>query len=192
MARAWPARERRAAVGLLGAWLLSCALPAMAATADTLTGEGRFELYTRWGQTVQGRFPDARGSVEVLPDGRHRVHIRIDTRQIELPGHPRYTTITRGPGFFDAARYPLIEFVSDPYSEQVVVQGGIVPGELTIRGLARPIRFQLAPRECDAAGSCLSVATGVVSRAVYRMDRWRMLMEDRVVFELRMRMQATP
>lgn len=183
--RAWRALL---ATGCAALWpLLAHALP-----TDTLFGEGRFELHTRWGQVVDGRFPDARGSVEILPDGRHRVRIRIDARKIELDDHPRYTTITRGPGFFDAANHPWIEFVSEPYAEAVVVDGGIVPGELTIRGVSRPIRFVLAPRACDANGSCLSVASGEVSRATYGMDRWRMLMEDRVGFELRMRMQGTP
>jgi polyisoprenoid-binding protein YceI len=175
------------------AWL-ACLWPlaVRALPADTLSGEGRFALHTRWGQVIEGRFPEARGHVEVLADGRHRVHIRIDARQIQLPGHPRYTTITRGPGFFDAATHPWIEFVSEPYTEDVVTNGGIVPGELSIRGRGRPIRFLLAPLECDAAGRCLSVAVGEVSRAVYGMDRWRMLLEDRVGFELRMRTQGRP
>ena len=70
-------------------------------------------MYKR--QVLRGQFPRYIGEIETLGDGRHRVRLALSARDIEIVGHPSYTGMTRGDGFFQADRYPEVTFVSDPY-----------------------------------------------------------------------------
>ena len=95
--------------------LLLAASLACATELDPVASQIGFTLRTRWGQSLQGRFPDARGEVAELADGRHQVRLQLSTRSVEILGHPSYTRLTRGDGFFDAERYPQVDFVSEAY-----------------------------------------------------------------------------
>ena len=59
-------------------------------------------------------------------------------RAVEIVGHPRYTEWTRSAEFFDAERYPVVAFVSRPYTRSCSGGGGALAGELSIRGITRP------------------------------------------------------
>ena len=83
-----------------------------------------FEVYTRFGQRVAGEFPRFRGEVEALPDGRHRVRLRVATTEAVIPDRPRYTAWMRGASFFDSGRHPSMEFVSDPFPARLLRAGG--------------------------------------------------------------------
>ncbi|KAF1013353.1 MAG: hypothetical protein GAK31_03502 [Stenotrophomonas maltophilia] len=61
-----------------------------------------FEVRTRFGQRIEGVFPQFEGRIEQLSDGRHQVHLKMFTRTVEIPGKPRYTGWMRGEEFFDA------------------------------------------------------------------------------------------
>lgn len=177
-------------------WWLACAGAAVASThvADRVVGTvdpaSRFEfrLQARWGQVLQGHFPQAEGEVVALADGRRQVHFRIDARAVEIVDHPRYTEITRGPRFFDVARYPQIEFVSDPYASQLPHTGGALDGELRMHGVRRREHFLLEPASCARPGhDCDIVAVGSVRRSDYRLDRWTLALREEVRFVLRVR-----
>ncbi len=71
----------------------------------------------------------------VLEDGVLRGAARVDSVQTALPD---LTAHLLGPDFFDAERTPTIEFRSTEL--RVDADGGIeVDGELTIRGVTRPV-----------------------------------------------------
>ena len=147
-----------------------------------------FDLRTRWGPLVQGTFPRYDGRVETLPDGRRRVHLRLSAAAVEVAGSPRYTAVARGPQLFDAARHPWVEFVSDPYSPELARTGGALPGRLTLRGVGRAERFELAAAPCARPGrDCDVLATGLVSRENYGLSGWRWAVADRVRFRLHVR-----
>ncbi|MFT3761338.1 MAG: YceI family protein [Pseudoxanthomonas sp.] len=186
--------------------LLSSALLALAAAGAAQAGPKPlqfdpahsrfgFELGTRWGQKLQGRFDRYEGEVVELPDGRHQVRLRLYTGGVEIEDHPRYSEWARGPRFFDADRYPAIDFVSEPYDPAMLRQGGEIAGSLSIRGIRRPKSLDVAPAECARPGlDCDVVATGTISRADYGMDDWKFAVGDRVVFVLnaRLRENAAP
>ncbi|HSR66203.1 MAG TPA: YceI family protein, partial [Xanthomonadaceae bacterium] len=155
----------RAATVLL---LLACGLAAGLARAteiDPGTSHIGFRLTTRWGQTLQGRFPDSGGVVQSLADGRHQVRLRLSTRTVEIIGHPTYTRLARGYGFFDAIAYPEVEFVSDPYAPQLLRDGGPLPGVLSIRDVRRREVFTIEPSGCAApARDCDVVGSGSIRR----------------------------
>lgn len=85
----------------------------------------------------------------------------------------------------------MVVFVSKPYDEQLLKQGGALAGDLSIRGITRPKTLTVAPSTCARpARECDVVATGAVRRSDYDMDDWMMAVSDRVVFVLRARLKA--
>jgi polyisoprenoid-binding protein YceI len=164
--------------------------PVSAAEIDTEHTRIGFTLKTRWGQVLRGRFPRHEGRIETLEDGRSRVRLRMGTGDIEIVGHPSYTTITRGDGFFEADRYPEIEFVSEPYDRPLVVDGGKLRGELRIRDVTRRESFTIEAAGCARPGrDCDVVANGSVRRSDYGVDRWMFAVSDIVRFQLRLRVR---
>lgn len=147
-----------------------------------------FTLKTRWGQLLQGRFPRFDGRIEALSDGRFRTRFRMDARAVEIVNHPKYTAFTRGEGFFEAERFPDVEFVSDPYGADLLRTGGKLAGELRIRDARRRETFLIEPAECERpALDCDVVAAGTVRRSDYGVDRWIFAVSDLVRFRLRLR-----
>ncbi|MFT4198977.1 MAG: YceI family protein [Pseudoxanthomonas sp.] len=185
--------------------LLLCAWTA-AARADG--GEGRylpldparsvlgFELTTRFGQKLEGRFVRFDGGVRVLEDGRHQVTLRMFADSVEITGHPHYSQWARGRAFFDAGRWPQLTFVSQPYDPAMLREGGEVTGDLTIRGIRHPYALQVRPAPCARpAIDCAVVSTGAIQRSEFGMDNWQLAVDDQVVFTISARLlppQAQP
>lgn len=148
-----------------------------------------FQLRTLWGQRVSGQFPRYDGALVVLPDGRHQVWIELSTAAVEVEGSPRYTAIARGEQFFDAARFPRIEFISVPHSAQLAHDGGPLRGYLSMHGVTRMETFTLLPTPCARPGqACDVVARGRVDRRDYGLDGWSLLLDDQVRFTMRVRL----
>src|SRR5690606_11497213 len=100
-----------------------------------------FTLKTRWGKTLVGHFPRHEGVITRMSGGMHQVRLRLSTADVEIEDSTTFTRLTRGDGFFDAARYPWVEFVSDPYPVSLIREGGRLGGVLTIRGVERRETF---------------------------------------------------
>lgn len=166
---------------LLLAWALGATQIDPASRAD-------FTLKTRWNQTLQGRFPRVEGRVEVDAAGFRRTYFKLDANLVEIVDSPRYSRLARGPRFFDATRYPHIEFTSDPYPAALLRTGGSLDGELRLHGIQRRERFIVLPSSCDRPGiDCDIVAHGTVRRGDYGLDGWQMALRESVVFILRVR-----
>jgi len=184
-----PACRIRVALLALAATLL--AATAQAAGIDPAASQIGFHLATRWGQALDGRFHTIRGAVDDMGGGRSRVRLILSTTDVEIVGHPGYTRFARGGGFFDAERWPLVEFISDPYPPELLRSGGALGGTLRMRGVQRREVFVVQPATCGRPGvDCDVVASGRVRRGDYGMRRWRVAVGDEVRFSLRMRMQA--
>lgn len=179
--------------GALAAWVVCLVVafsfaPARATGIDPAASGIGFTLKTRWGKTLVGHFPRYQGEIATLPDGRHQVRLQLSARDVEIEGSPTYTRLTRGEGFFDAERFPLVEFVSDPYPPALVRDGGRLGGVLRIRGVQRREVFEISPSVCQRpAVECDVVAEGSIDRNDYGVDRWGFALSSRVVFSLRVR-----
>ena len=178
-------------------WLaLLALLPAPLALArdvpiDTENSVIGFEIRTRYGQRLTGRFPVFQGQVQTLEDGRETFSLTIDARFAEVNGYKRYTSWLRGEDFFDVQHHPWIHFRSQPQLPGIAHSGGEARGELTLRGVSGPIRMQVAPAQCGAPGyDCPVVGRGTVSRAAYGMDGWQLAVGDRVTFVLQIRLNG--
>lgn len=183
-------------IAACGAWSLCVALLAMplyaaqayAARVDPAQSRIGFTLKTRWGQTLEGRFPVYEGEITALDDGRRRVRLSLSARDVEIVGHRNYTRLTRGKGFFDADRYPEVVFVSEPYGDTLTRDGGALAGTLSIRGVRRREVFTVEPSACaQPAQDCDVVASGTVQRSNYGVDRWSFALSESVRFSLRIR-----
>lgn len=153
---------------------------------DSAQSQVGFTLRTRWGQTLEGRFPVYEGEISALDDGRRRVRLTLSAREVEIVDHRNYTRLTRGKGFFDAERYPEVVFVSEPYGDELTRNGGALAGALTIRGVRRHEVFTVEPSACaHPAQDCAVIASGTVQRSDYGVDRWSFALSESVRFSLR-------
>ena len=147
------------------------------------------ELMTRWGQRVKGDFPRYDGKIVALDDNRRQVRVRLLTGAMRIGESERYTQMARGDNFFDAARYPFVEFVSDPIDIRRVETGGPLRGRLTIRDVTRIETFHLLPTTCTRpARDCDVVAHGRIDRHDYDLDAWRLALDKDVRFSMRVRL----
>lgn len=166
--------------------VLLAALPARASEIDPLASEAGFELVTRWGELVLGRFPVLEGRLTRLDDGRRRVRVSLSATHVEIVGSRRHSYFARGRGFFDAERYPWVTFESDPFDARLLAEGGSLPGVLHIRDVQRREVFIVAPSACDRpALDCPVRVAGVIDRGHYGMNRWTFAIAGKVRFEFR-------
>lgn len=176
------------------AWLsaiaaLCASLPVAAADFDVASSEIGFSLVTRWGTVVDGRFPVFDGYLTRLPDGRQQVRLSLSAADVEIIGNQRHTRLSRGRGFFEAARFPWLTFVSEPFGAELLAAGGPLPGQLHIRDVERREVFSIAPSACARpALDCPVLAHGVVERSRYGMNRWNYAIGGKVYFQLSLRL----
>jgi polyisoprenoid-binding protein YceI len=181
---------RRAFLLLLSLVVATAARADHASAAVDPESRVEFTLLTRWGRVLVGRFPHPEGRIVTRPDGLRQVELHLDAGSVEIVGQPRYTALTRGPRFFDVARFPTLAFVSEPYSPQLLREGGALHGEVRIRGIARRERFELAPAACDRPGrACDIVVQGAVRRSDYDLGGWSFALREQVRFFLRVRVR---
>lgn len=78
----------------------------------------------------------------------------------------------RSKEFFDTARHPRIRFQSHAFPQQVLREGGRIDGELTLRGITRPMTFRVEPGQCDpsSAATCTVDVAGLVRRSEFGMQ----------------------
>jgi len=116
-------------------------LPLPAGRWDIDTDHTNVEFRVRHGVTrMRGRFDAFSGHVEVGPDGAS-VEVTVDassvnTGQDDRDGH------LRSDDFFDVENHPEWTFASTAVDE-VGDDGFVLSGDLTIRGVTRPVRFDV-------------------------------------------------
>ena len=92
--------------------------------------------------------------------------------------------------FFDSERYPTIEFVSSR-----VVDAGAgrfrVFGTLTVRNIARPVILEAVVKDPQAQALTLD-ATTAISRASYGMDKFALVVDDRIAIAIAIQAHGVP
>ena len=114
---------------------------------------------TMWGlANVKGTFTEVSGQGEVLADGSAHGSLTIGAASVDT-GNARRDTHLRSADFFDADRNPSIVFTAlriTPGADGTAE----VNGDLTARGLTRPLAF--SARVTEAATGAVTVAAEVV------------------------------
>ena len=173
--------------------LIAAAAPACHAAdgIDDARSEARFVLRGAFGRRLEGRFAQMQAGLQPQGDGHWRATVWLPTGGAELSDHPRYTRIMRGDMFFDSARHPNIHFLSDPVAADWSPRGGVLEGELVIRGVSRREQVQVAPGRCASprARDCVIEARGRVRRGDFGMHKFRGVVGEHVEFDLRVPME---
>ncbi|MER6542182.1 YceI family protein [Streptomyces sp. NPDC001250] len=95
---------------------------------------------TMWGLvTVKGTFTAVAGTGEVRPDGSATGTVTLDAASLDTKNAKRDTHL-RSADFFDAGRYPEITFAVRG-ADRLDGDGVRVSGQLTVRGISRPVTF---------------------------------------------------
>ena len=166
---------------------------ATAPRAETLLIDGpasraHFQVRVLMVKRIVGGFGRVEGVIERdRAGGRFDVEVRVaaDSVQMDKPGHADWA---RSADFFDAARHPWIRFRAEDLPEQLLEDGGALDGELTLRGITRPVRFMLEASQCPRPGiDCAVRAEGEVQRTDFGMDARRFVLADRVQFDFAIR-----
>lgn len=150
-----------------------------------------FAVRLLWMHTIDGRFTDIAGRVHVDSRGMATVNASIRADSIVMDSE-RFRRWTLAPEFFDAARYPMIHFVSRPVALSMLTSGGPLNGLLDMRGMTRPVQFNLQPAQCQSLASavCVIRAEGFISRSAFGMHGHHASLSDPVHLGLSIRLDA--
>lgn len=171
-----------------GLLLFALAAPVVAQTAsdegwqiDSSRSRAEFWIRPLWVKRIEGVFPLLEGQVtRDAQTGLYRVEIDIDARAVQM-GSRSQVTWAQSEQFFDVQRHPLIHFRGDPVPAERLFAPGLAMGEVTLRGITQPLRFQVQPPECTRPGlDCPMRASGEISRSAFGMDSHRLAMGDTV------------
>lgn len=152
-----------------------------------------FAVRMRWFARVEGGFDRFRGVVATLADGRRRVEVEVESASVDVGRRQRMTEWAASEEFFDVARHPVIVFVSDPFAPELAIEGGPLPGDLSLRGTTARVSFDMQPAACARPGrDCPIVVEGRVSRSSFGMDAHRVAVQDRVELRFEVMLADTP
>jgi polyisoprenoid-binding protein YceI len=174
--------------------LLACALGASESVAGPLVFRvdpdrttARFAVAQLGVEKEHGRLGRTTGTIRMDAQRRvERVDFEIDTRAVNT-GWDLRDAFLRSGVMFDTDRYPRMEF----RSTRIVYDGArltTVEGDVTLRGVTRPVRLAVKRLECAARGedgdeTCGAEVVGRISRGAFGMDFLYPLIPDEVDLE---------
>jgi polyisoprenoid-binding protein YceI len=134
--------------------------------------------------TAQGRFGRTSGTITVDAQQKvERIDLAIDAASVDM-GWDLRDAFVRSEVMFDTQRFPQLRF----RSTQVFYEGARlvgVDGDLTLRGVTRPVRLDVARVDCAirpdvGRETCGATVTGRISRRAFGMDFAYPLIGDEV------------
>ncbi|MFH7929784.1 YceI family protein [Enterobacter roggenkampii] len=136
-------------------------------------------------------FSGVTGAVTLNPDNDVDDHIHVTIPVATLvASNTLLTWQLKSDMFFDAEHYPTIEFISS----RVVAQDGgrfRVFGTLTVRNIARPVILEAVVKDPHAQAPRLD-ATTAISRASYGMDKFALVVDDRIAIAIAIQTNKVP
>jgi polyisoprenoid-binding protein YceI len=168
-------------------WAIALLLSAASVSAadlriDPTRSRAQFGVRLLWVSTVSGSFDGIRGELVIDREARTAVvRADLETESIRMES-ARLRRWVLAPEFFDAVHYPHIQFVSDATPLDLLTHGGDLKGQLTLRGVTRPVSFRLQANRCspDAMAGCVIQLQGVIDRTDFEMRGRRGALADRV------------
>ena len=112
-------------------------------TADPVHSVAEFKVKHMMISNVKGHFAGLRATIELdaADVTRSRVEASLDAASVTT-GEPQRDAHLKSADFFDAAKFPVLSFVSRSVSHRA--DGSlVVAGDLTIRGVSREVVFSV-------------------------------------------------
>jgi polyisoprenoid-binding protein YceI len=152
-----------------------------------------FGVRLLWLQTISGRFTQIAGEVTLDKRGLATVDARLTASSLVMNSE-RLRRWVLAPDFFNAVQYPTIRFLSQPITFAMLTTGGVLNGQLTLRGITRPVRFELQPAHCTLSTetACVIQAHGSLSRSSFGMNSHPTAVSDRVQLGLLIALEHAP
>jgi polyisoprenoid-binding protein YceI len=144
----------------------------------------QFSVRTLWFTHERGRFDAVYGQLQRSEADRDVVDAWIDAGSLQMDDADALEQ-ARGPSFFDVAQYPRIHFVSSPFADTLLRDGGALEGILDLHGERRWVQFTLLPSSCATQPlTCAIRLRGTLSRSAFGMRAHRALLSDKVALDL--------
>jgi len=119
---------------------------------------------------IEGNFTEFKGGITLgngeANNGQTLVLIRTDS--LDTQG-ALVRSLLKGESFFDVEKYPDVLFVSNSF-EWTGADTAIMKGDLTLRGITRPILFEVTLTPAKT-GIITVKATATINRADFGMDK---------------------
>ncbi|MEP7154713.1 MAG: YceI family protein [Betaproteobacteria bacterium] len=183
--------------GLAFAWL-AATVPASAATyrIDPKDTKAGFEVNFLGLFPIRGEFRRTTGMLIYEP-ASHQGHIEvfIDTTTLEASTEKARAS-ARGPDFFDAEKFPSIDFRSSRFVfEENKLRA--VEGSLTLVGRTRPVTLTVTSSGCVAAADaepayCRADAELMVKRSDFGMKAWAHTVGEQVTIRIAITARQAP
>jgi polyisoprenoid-binding protein YceI len=124
-----------------------------------------------WPRT-KGQFHDFDGRISINFDNPAASHVsfKVAAKSVDV-GSPSFNDYLRTDAFFDVGQFPTISFNSTKV-EKVDDSHAKVTGDITIRGITRPLTIDVAlDKPADSGASRIGFrATGVLKRLAFNMS----------------------
>jgi polyisoprenoid-binding protein YceI len=169
--------------------------PAAPAAGSPLAIDGprsnvEFLVSLRLRMRATGRITGVGGELRPQPAGGWTVRVQADGRNLRVAGPRWMGRVTRSDDFLAVERFPDIRFNSQAFSDRILHAGGTVRGQLTLRGLTRPVSLQLLPSACAQPGrDCDLRVQGTISRLDFGMTAYPRSVKDEVEIRLQVRLR---
>lgn len=134
-------------------------------------------------------FPAVRGTVALSPATMDRINLDVTIDATQLRADDRLTTNRlKGESFFNVARYPTVRFEGTDL-KMATPTSGVVRGNLTARGVTRPVALNIsfsAPPTATAALQGIGL-TGVttINRKDFGMNAYSLIVGKNVTISIR-------
>lgn len=151
---------------------------------DSASSRAQFAVRTLWFTHKRGRFELLHGELFRSGNNQDVVDAWIDVRSLAMDDGTMLEQAL-GPDFFDVQHYPQVHFISKPFADAMLWEGGTLEGMLDLHGRRRTVSFTLLPSRCPAQPlACAVRVHGELSRRAFGMRAHRGLLSDRVVLDL--------
>lgn len=149
---------------------------------DSARSRVDFEVKVLWLVGVHGRFGRVEGTIAIDQfRNSATVDATIDTNMVTMHNRSQEEWV-KSEEFFDAKHYPHIHFVSEAIPLRRLQSGGEIEGMLTLRGVTKKVRLELAEPTCPAASGddCPVEAVGTIRRGDFGMHSRHGTLSDKV------------
>ncbi len=134
-------------------------------------------------------FPAVRGTVALTPDAMDRINLDVMIDATQLRADDSLTTNRlKGDAFFNVAKYPTVRFQGTDLS-MATQTSGIVRGNLTARGVTRPVTlnvsFSAPPSTASLKEPIRLTGVTTINRKDFGMTAYSLIVGKKVTISIR-------